>query len=113
MTITDVTNVSQLEELFIQHEYVVVKFSAEWCGPCKRIHPLYERLSNTEKYNSVCFLHIDVDEVRDICDKYNVEGMPTFILFHKGEEVERFAGANESKLNNMLDNCNIMYTTIR
>jgi len=106
MTLTDITKLSQLEELFTQHIYVVVKFSAEWCGPCKRIHPVYERLSNSEKYNSVCFLHIDVDEVRDICEKYNVEAMPTFILFQNGEEVSRFEGANESKLNNMLDKCN-------
>ena len=106
MTLTDITKLSQLEELFTQHKYVVVKFSAEWCGPCKRIHPVYERLSNSEKYNSVCFLHIDVDEVRDICEKYDVEAMPTFILFQNGEELVRFEGANESKLNNMLDKCN-------
>ena len=106
MTITDVCNVSQLEELLSKNEYVVVKFSAEWCGPCKRIHPLYEKHSNSEKYTSVCFVHVDVDEARDICEKYSIEGMPTFILFQNNEEVSRFAGANEGKLNDMLNKCN-------
>jgi thioredoxin 1 len=106
MTIFDVCNISQLEELLIKHEYVVVKFSAEWCGPCKRIHPVYEKLSNYEKYTSVCFLHVDVDEARDICEKYCIEGMPTFILFQNSEEVSRFSGANEEKLNDMLSKCN-------
>ena len=106
MTLTDISNVLQLEELFIQHEYVVAKFSAEWCGPCKRIHPVYEKLSNDEKYTSVCFLHVDVDEARDICEKYCIEGMPTFILFQNSEEVSRFSGANEGKLNDMLSKCN-------
>ena len=105
MTITDVCNVSQLDELLSKHEYVVVKFSAEWCSPCKRIHPVYEKFSNTETYTLVCFVHVDVDEARDICEKYSIEGMPTFILFHYKEEVERFAGANEGKLLNILDKC--------
>ena len=106
MTICDVCNVSQLEELLSKNEYVVVKFSAEWCGPCKRIYPLYEKHSNNEKYTSVCFLHVDVDEARDICEKYSIEGMPTFILFQNSEELSRFAGANEGKLNEMLSKCN-------
>ena len=106
MTLTDISNVSQLDELLSKHEYVVVKFSAEWCGPCKRIHPLYEKCSNMEKYTSVCFLHVDVDEARDICEKYCIEGMPTFILFKNSEEVSRFSGANEVKLNDMLSKCN-------
>ena len=105
MTITDVSNVSQLEELFSQREYIVVKFSAEWCGPCKRIHPVYEKLSNTEKCTSICFIHVDVDVARDICEKYEVEGMPTFILFQNGVETSRFSGANERKLTDMVNKC--------
>lgn len=106
MTLTDVSNVSQLEELYNHTEYIVAKFSAEWCSPCKRIHPVYEKLSNCEKYTSVCFVHVDVDEARDVCEKYCIEGMPTFILFQNGLEISRFSGANEGKLNDMLNKCN-------
>lgn len=103
MTITDVSNLEELENLLSDNEYVVVKFSADRCGPCKRIHPVYEKLSNSEKYTSVCFLHVDVDEARDICEKNNIEGIPTFILYHNREEVSRFSGANEIKLLDMLN----------
>lgn len=105
MTILDISKINELDELCIKHKYVIVKFSAEWCGPCKRIHPLYEKYSNTEKYTSVCFLHIDVDESRELCDKLNINGMPTFILFEDGVEMNRFSGANESKLLDMLNKC--------
>ena len=105
MTITDICDLPEFLELLSNYEYVVVKFSAEWCAPCKRIHPLYERLSNNEKYTSVCFVHVDVDEARDLCEKYEVSNMPTFILFQNSEETERFPGANEGKLIDMLSKC--------
>ena len=64
------------------------------------------KCSDNEKYTSVCFVHVDVDEARDICEKYSIEGMPTFILFENSEEVTRFSGANEGKLTDMLSKCN-------
>lgn len=106
MSITNIESLHQFEDLLQQHKYVVVKFSAEWCGPCKRIQPVYEKYSDREEYSTVYFTHVDVDEVRDICDKYSVEGMPTFILFENGSEVSRFSGASETKLNEMLKNTN-------
>jgi thioredoxin 1 len=106
MPITDITNLSQLEELFTKYQYIVVKFSAEWCDPCKRIHPVYEKHSNDEKYSHVCFLHVDVDESRELCENYSIEKMPTFILFENGVEVSRFAGVKENELMNTLNCCN-------
>jgi thioredoxin 1 len=102
MSIVDILNFQQFEELLGQNKYVIVKFSAEWCGPCKRIHPLYE--SKCEEYSNVCFTHVDVDhdEVKEICEKYSIKGMPTFILFENDVEIYRFSGAKNEELNKML-----------
>ena len=105
MCITDICNLSQLEELFQQHEYIILKCSAEWCAPCKRIHPVYEKYSDNEKYTSVCFLHVDIDNARDISEKYKIESIPTFILFKNGIEQDRFLGPNEMKLCDLLNRC--------
>ena len=106
MKIIDVNSITELNNLFTQYKYTILKFSAEWCGPCKRIHPLFEKLSIEEKYNNICFISIDVDESRDICEKFQIEGMPTFILIENEKEITRFSGASEMKLLDMLKNCN-------
>ena len=102
MSIINIENNSQLEELLIK-PYVLLKFSAEWCLPCKRIQPLFERISNENSH--ICFGHIDVDDVRDVCDTYIVNAMPTFILLKNGEEISRLEGGNETKLHEIIKLC--------
>jgi thioredoxin 1 len=108
MTIIDVSEINELEKLFNEHKYIVVKFSAHWCLPCKRIHPVYENYSNCEKYKSICFVHVDLqdsEESVDLCNKFKISGMPTFVLFENNVEINRFSGANESKLLDLLNKC--------
>lgn len=102
----EVNNISELQIIFNKYKNVILKFSAEWCSPCKRIHPLFKKLSNEEEYNNIKFVNIDVDICRDICDKYQIEGMPTFILIENETELYRFSGASENKLLDMLKKCN-------
>ncbi len=75
---------------------VVIDFFATWCGPCKRIAPMYQDLS--EKFPFITFLKCDVDEADDVSTKYGVESLPTFVLLHNGKEVKRIEGANLSAL---------------
>jgi len=75
---------------------VVVDFFATWCGPCKRIAPTLEKLS--QELTDVVFLKVDVDEVSDVASEQNVSAMPTFLFFKKGEKVAEVVGANEEKL---------------
>uniref|UniRef100_A0A6C0I588 Thioredoxin domain-containing protein n=1 Tax=viral metagenome TaxID=1070528 RepID=A0A6C0I588_9ZZZZ len=105
MSITDVTELTVFNELLTTHEYVIVKFSAEWCSPCKRIHPLYEQYSQDNKYSSICFVHVDVDHSRDICDKCKITAMPTFILFKNNNEEKRFTGPKSETLLEVLNSC--------
>lgn len=74
---------------------VVADFSAEWCGPCKKIAPIYEALAAATP--SVTFLHIDVDKVRP-SDAANVSSIPTFLFFKKSQIVHEFSGADPSEL---------------
>eukprot|EP01128_Nolandella_sp_AFSM9_P005741 TRINITY_DN2841_c0_g1_i1.p1 TRINITY_DN2841_c0_g1~~TRINITY_DN2841_c0_g1_i1.p1 ORF type:complete len:105 (-),score=33.26 TRINITY_DN2841_c0_g1_i1:127-441(-) len=75
---------------------VVVDFSAEWCGPCKRIAPTYAKLAET--HSNATFLHIDIDEVQDIPVTKDIQGVPTFMFFKNGELITQFAGASVAKL---------------
>ena len=71
---------------------VVVDFTATWCGPCQRISPEYEALAT--KYESVTFLKVDVDDASDVAEKYDIQGMPTFLFFVGGERKHQVVGAN-------------------
>ncbi|KAH0517158.1 Sushi, von Willebrand factor type A, EGF and pentraxin domain-containing protein 1 [Microtus ochrogaster] len=69
---------------------VVVDFSATWCGPCKMIKPFFHSLS--EKYSSVVFLEIDVDDCQDVAADCEVKCMPTFQFYKKGQKEMRGCG---------------------
>ncbi len=71
---------------------VVAKFFATWCGPCKMIAPVFEKLSQ-EFENQVKFIGIDVDDCEGIASDYYVSSVPTFIIFKNGEEFDRTSGA--------------------
>jgi len=105
-----VTNLTELnsilnKEMLDKNEFTILKFSADWCGPCKRISPLFENLSKDEKYSLIYFAEVDIDIAQDICKEYEIEGLPTFVLFKQDKEISRFSGANESKLKNLVDGC--------
>lgn len=72
---------------------VVIDFFATWCGPCKRIAPVFESLA--EKLSSrIVFLKVDVDEAPELLDLYDVSVMPTFLFLKDGKLVRRVEGAD-------------------
>jgi thioredoxin 1 len=69
----------------------LVDFYATWCGPCQMMSPVLDRLKN-EMGSQVRILKIDVDKNQEVADKFKVRGVPTFILFKKGEILWRQSG---------------------
>lgn len=70
---------------------VFVDFWAQWCGPCLRLAPTFERLA--EKYgNDVQFAKVNVDELPDLANQYGVRSIPTLVLLKSGSELERLVG---------------------
>ena len=69
----------------------LVDFYATWCGPCKAMHPILEQVK--EKLgDQIRIIKIDVDKHRELSLKYEIQAVPTFILFRKGETLHRFSG---------------------
>jgi thioredoxin 1 len=71
---------------------VIVDFWAEWCGPCRIMIPVFEKLA--EKYgDKMTFARLNVDDNSNIASKYQVFSIPTFMVFMKGKSVDMVIGA--------------------
>lgn len=75
---------------------VLVDFFAEWCGPCKAMAPALEQVAG-EMSGSVKVTKIDVDANPEITQKYQIQAMPTLIMFKNGEVIGRHTGAMVQK----------------
>lgn len=69
----------------------LVDFSASWCAPCKMLDPVLNKVSD-ELDDKVGFYHIDVDESPSASSQFGIRGVPTMIIFHDGQEIDRMVG---------------------
>lgn len=79
--------------LIAQNDLTLVDFYATWCGPCKAMDPIMDRLSAMlNKRATIIRIDIDRKEHREIVARYNIVAVPTFVLFRDGEIVWRESG---------------------
>lgn len=70
---------------------VLIDFYATWCGPCKAMSPIVESLGK-EMQGLVRVLKIDVDKNQALAVQYQIQAVPTFMIFKKGQVVWKKAG---------------------
>ncbi len=71
---------------------VLVDFHAEWCGPCKMMAPELQRFAQNNK-DAVRVIKVDIDKNQPTANHYQIQGVPTLILFKKGKILWRQSGA--------------------
>jgi thioredoxin 1 len=70
---------------------VLIDFYATWCGPCKMLHPILENYASKNR-DKVKVVKIDVDKNGNLASQYQVQGVPTMVLFKGGKPVWRKSG---------------------
>lgn len=75
-----------------QDKVILVDFYAEWCGPCRNLSPVLDKIA--EKYSDVMVVKVDVDKNGEICrsEPYQVRGIPQMFFVKNGEVVSRMSG---------------------
>jgi thioredoxin 1 len=79
------------ERTITDNDIVLVDFWADWCGPCKRFAPIYEKAS--EEYSDITFAKLDTDANQELSGQLGIEGIPTLMAFREGVLVFNQAGA--------------------
>ena len=82
---------SNFEQVISRETPTLVDFWAEWCGPCRSMHPVFTRLS--KKFKKIRFARLNIDENPDIATKLGIQSIPIFIMFKNGQPVDRVVGA--------------------
>ena len=82
---------SSFKKLVASEQPVLVDFHADWCAPCKMMAPILKEVK-AELGERIKIIKIDVDKNQPLAARYQIRGVPTLILFRKGEIVWRQSG---------------------
>lgn len=94
MGIIRITSEKEYSNFIDNKETGIVKYTASWCQPCKKIAPLYKELS--DKYQNLNFFEIDLDSEAGM--NCNVQSVPTFIFIKNGEMYAEIVGCDKNLL---------------
>lgn len=91
-----------VEKVINSPNIVVVDFFADWCGPCKMLSPILEKLSTVN--SAVEFYKINIDENPAISDEFEVQSIPNIVIFKNGQAVDRSIGfKSEQQIQEIID----------
>jgi thioredoxin 1 len=98
-----IVNDEELNESIKNGERTLVWFSAEWCGPCKVIKPVLEKLEENLS-ESLKIVKADISKTEDNTKKFNIRNIPTCVLIDGENEIARFSGVrNEEQIKKFLE----------
>ncbi len=100
--VPELTDTNFDTEVLKSAEPVLVDFTATWCGPCKALAPVVEKLAE-EAGGKYKVFKLDIDEAPGITKRYGVRGVPTVLVFKGGEKIDQHVGVtNRETLLKML-----------
>ena len=97
----EIKTAKEFDEIIYQEKLVFVDMYAVWCGPCKMMAPILDKAE--PNHPELKMIKLDVEQIPEIAEKYNIKSVPTFLLFNNGIIVSRYSGyLSEEKLNKFM-----------
>lgn len=92
---------AELDKLVANGGVVLADFYADWCGPCRMLEPIVEKLASD---TDATVAKVDVDTNQQLANSFGVRGVPTLVLFADGEQVEKIVGVqSEEQLRSLIE----------
>ena len=88
---------SDLNNYLKNYKFIVMKFTASWCGPCKQINPSFENYFMQLPEDFICII-VDIDEGKSLANALRVKSVPTIMNYIEGVCKDITVGANEDAL---------------
>ncbi|XP_028792566.1 thioredoxin H2 [Neltuma alba] len=86
----------------VTNKLMVIDFNARWCKPCKSMDPVIQDYA--ARYTDVEFIKIDVDDLMEVSEAFQVQTLPTFLLIKKGKVAARVTGVRKEELQKLIEN---------
>ena len=97
----EINGLNELDKEVKNNKKVLVDLWAPWCGPCRMLSPIVDKVS--EEVSDLQVLKVNVDDNQDIAVEFNVEAIPTLLVFENGELRHKSVGfVSESKLKELV-----------
>ncbi|KAF5855363.1 mitochondrial thioredoxin [Aspergillus alliaceus] len=98
MAVTALNSYSEFQSLINSGDFVIIDFWAVWCGPCRFISPVFEKLASDANFSRIKFVKVDVDQQEEISQECGIRAMPTFMVFKDGQKLDELTGADPKGL---------------
>jgi thioredoxin 2 len=97
-------NNSNFDEIVVNSDIpVIVDFWAPWCGPCKMMGPVFEKIATKYPLKTL-FTKVNTENEQQLGSRFGIRSIPTLIVFKNGKEVQRVSGAlDESSLTSLVN----------
>lgn len=81
-----------IKEVISNELPTVVKFTADWCGPCKQMQPVLDQIA-FEQNGKINFVTVDIDKSIELANEYEIRSVPTIVMFKNGKFMGQMIGA--------------------
>lgn len=88
--VKEINGLNELKEVVNSNNKVLVDVWAVWCGPCKMLSPIIDKVAND--VDDVCVVKVNIDDNEDIAENFGIEAIPTLLVFNNGELVNKNVG---------------------
>lgn len=86
-----IVNATEFEEVVKNNRNVMVDFYADWCGPCKMLAPVLEKVA-AEHGEELVVVKVNIEEEKELTEQFGIKSIPHVIFFMDGEAKQRFTG---------------------
>lgn len=85
-----INNINDFEKIMDTNQKIILDFYAQWCGPCKMLAPILEKVASQNKDWTIC--KIDIDKLGDLAAKFAIQAVPTLVFIKDKKVLETAVG---------------------